>query len=178
MRFLYKTIGLLIASVGLMIIAETTYASSNNEKNKIHVSTMGLPFFVKEKEKSSVASYSIYRIESIIHRDKFLHYLVGLIEESQQNETQINMIYRILSVRKYSKELVYVIMSPTKKNIRIEQPYFYKGTKKLIFESGVKENKEPHHLYIRSYVVDKDKDKYIKTVTVNGHNIDLKAGGL
>lgn len=173
MKTEYKLGRLIVVLISLLVAFKATYAEGSGNNKKIHISTIGLPFFVKDTEKSSIDDYALYKIETVHQRDKFIERLIKIIKESPGNETQINMIYRILSVRNYDSELVYIVMSPTVENVKIEQPYYYKGAKELIFESGIKDTKNPYHLYIRSYVVDTNKDKFIKKVTVNGSAVEL-----
>ena len=143
------------------------------DQKKIYVSTVGMPFFVKNDVQYSNNDFIMYRIEAIKQRDKLLSELLNIIEISDRNETQYNMLGRVLSLIKYKKEHAYVILSPIKKDIRIEQPYHYKGENKLIFDTATKSTGRSHHLYLRTYAVDKANDRYKKMINIDGKLLEL-----
>lgn len=169
----------MIAALLLSVINGNVYARETGEdQKKIYVSTVGMPFFVKKDASYANEDFVMYRIESIRQRNRLMNMLLDIVEISDRNETQYNMLGRVLSVIKYEKEYAYVILSPIKKNIKIEQPYHYKAQNKLIFDTATKGSGHSHHLYLRIYAVDKDEDRFKKMIDIDGKLLELSLSEL
>ncbi len=140
---------------------------------KIYVSTIGLPFFPGAASQPG-DDFVLYRVGSEAAAKRLLHNVFDRIERSRRNRTQFNMLARVLSVRDYAKEFVYVLCSPVGRAVKIEQPFRYEGGKRLLF-NVVKDPHDPSEaLYLRLYVVDRAKDRFAKTIVRAGRQRVLK----
>lgn len=148
-------------------------AEAQKTKKQIYVSTIGLPFFPKEGD-AGKPDFILYRIDSMEKSDRFLRGFLQRIEAADRNQKQFDMLQRVLTVRNYEKELVYIVLSPNAKGIKIEQPWHFKGERDLFFDASMDvKKKDQNMLYMRLYVVDKVNDTLKKVIVQNGARQEL-----
>jgi len=159
-----------VVLVGLSFHAVPGHCSGSR---KIYTSTIGLPFFPGAANQPG-GDFVLYRVGSEAAAKRLLHRIVARIELSRRNRTQFNMLARVLSVRDYAKEYVYVLCSPVARAIKIEQPFRYKGRKRLLFNVVKDPRNADEALYLRLYVVDRAKDRFAKAIVRDGRQRVLK----
>lgn len=163
----------LILAVAVSAWANPSCAAEKQKgQKKIYVSTIGLPFYPKENGEAK-ADFLLYRIDSPEMSSRLLRRLVQLIENSPRNQKQFDFLQRVLSVRNYSKERVYIVVSPAAKGMKIEQPYRFAKKSELFFGAVIETKKDQEFLYLRVYDVDRKNDSLKKVLIYSGKQQEL-----
>ena len=157
------TISFLLVSV-LYAQGEKKYISTFGQKVEI----------IDEVDKSN--NHTLY----VITNEKQKNLLLSSIHPyTKKDKNRANLLFNFFAMQlnniRYEEQMCYVLVSALTSDIEINQPYYFEGSKDLIFEIEKGDIQKQQYIYIRVYKVGNDEDIYDKYILEDGKKTKLNA---